>query len=1483
MDITTLGIGLDSRQVDDGRRALDDFSKSAEKAEKAAEGVGKGAKKGASDVKSFEDQMTAASVKGALFADAIQKGVQIAIDAVKQLYALMSEAGDYADLADMTGASAVNIAKLQTAADVAGISMQSMAGHMSAMTRILKATDEEGDKAARALARINIKYEDFIKLDPAERVAALGVAMGKYADGVEKTEILQAVAGRGAAELGKAIKVLADETAFATRLNNEMIQSVDGLNDANAEFTSKSRQYIQAILVGTVPATEAFKLVIKETTASMFGMGDAADALGANQGANSFSEAVGHGLAGAITAFQLIYRVVESVINAVVSLIKVIIDLGTMDFSAAYKTVEDLGEKIKSIWSEDFAAISFGNTQGFKGSFQKKLDLMSKAAREAAAMAAGGEGSEEAKERIRQGQTDKEIADAKKKADELAKIAKKAAEDAIKLAQKQADDFDKIVGGGTAKAAGYNDDFIDSMKIINAESKKRNYTEEQYRTIVDSLLKQQPFYVQQLKEQAEAMEKYVELEQKMIDKAATDDAATLKASAEAATAAETELKNFGKLKSEIAETTLLRLKDTLEMVKADPVSRAFYQQQISDQQRVVNALKGTELLEAHKKLADEAKKEYDKAWEQVGQSFADQLMQGGRSASDYIKNLFRTMILRPTVMAAFSGGGSGGGAGGGGINMGNATSMYGMYNAYSSGMGLSGMAGGAGVGGAVGNIAAGYAGATGGGLALSGVGAAGPIMSTSGAAGAAFEGYMASTGIMAAEGGTLAGAAGAGAAGGAGAGASAALAAVPVAGWVALAAIAAYAAYKKWGKHKGGPKVEGSFGLDSGTLIGAYGNQMDTNAARAVSDLNSQYRRMATLLGSSNQNMQFGVGYSMDPAGTAPSMVHIRSEVSESVNREAGRTPEELAKALAEGSATVMVEALRNSGMEPQMLAYFDKITVGMTDQAKLGAFEQVAAVGQYWKAMQAMGGNMKELQGISLEAAVALAELSGGVEQLSSNMSSYIANYYSEAEQLSIGYQQLANQLNAAGSGWQGWSEEILRSYDKEWFRKQVEAIDLTTELGQRQYASMLAASDAFAKLDTAARSSTDSLAGLQAHVQAMGLKTSYLGKISEDAAKKLVLLAGGVDSLASGVATYQEKFYTDKERESLAYQQMAVQLNESGSGWTGFSEAILRSYTPARFREIVEGLNLEVEGDRQRYIALMKVAGAFAELKESTDGAIKAQERYDKAFDTLRDAYERHKSTLIETRDAMKSATQSFLDFNASLKVDETLTTLDPSARMWELQNQYGSARNKAEAGGYQAEDVSRMQEAARALLQGGRDYYGSGEGYTELFNQITKEMEGAAAETKIRQNYAEASLKNLELSVGYLVNIDNHLIDVYTALTQFLSARTDLYTLGYPHAEGLSRVPFNNYPALLHKDELVLPAQESNFVRGLPDFSGELRALRQEVASLRKENRQDAGNTIGATFTAAAQAAQVQSEATIRAARQRVYQSRSRPVLA
>lgn len=67
----------------------------------------------------------------------------------------------------------------------------------------------------------------------------------------------------------------------------------------------------------------------------------------------------------------------------------------------------------------------------------------------------------------------------------------------------------------------------------------------------------------------------------------------------------------------------------------------------------LDAIKKAE--EAQKKMEEDAANQLRDISNQVGQSFADAIMEGGKSGAEYLKDLFRTLILRPIVQPLISG------------------------------------------------------------------------------------------------------------------------------------------------------------------------------------------------------------------------------------------------------------------------------------------------------------------------------------------------------------------------------------------------------------------------------------------------------------------------------------------------------------------------------------------------------------------------------------------------------------------------------------------------------------------------------------------------------------------------------------------------------------------------------------------------------------------------------------------------------------
>jgi phage-related minor tail protein len=113
-------------------------------------------------------------------------------------------------------------------------------------------------------------------------------------------------------------------------------------------------------------------------------------------------------------------------------------------------------------------------------------------------------------------------------------------------------------------------------------------------------------------------------------------------------------------------------------------------EEIRLRKQVNEATTSNEVKKANLKAAEDAAKDWDRTAGQIGQSLADALFEGGKSAGDLLKGYFRTLILKPIIDATFKplvnevgaalglpGAGGAGGVGGSGL-VSNAASALGL-------------------------------------------------------------------------------------------------------------------------------------------------------------------------------------------------------------------------------------------------------------------------------------------------------------------------------------------------------------------------------------------------------------------------------------------------------------------------------------------------------------------------------------------------------------------------------------------------------------------------------------------------------------------------------------------------------------------------------------------------------------------------------------------------------------------------------------
>jgi hypothetical protein len=304
-------------------------------------------------------------------------------------------------------------------------------------------------------------------------------------------------------------------------------------------------------------------------------------------------------------------------------------------------------------------------------------------------------------------------------------------------------------------------------------------------------------------------------------------------------------------------------------------------------------------------------------------------------------------------------------------------------------------------------------------------------------------------------GGLAAASAGTGVAAGAMSGAGAALSAVPGWGWAIMAGLAILGNKGEYVKSTGAS--EQTFAQDGTSTIAAQsgdhpfggglnaGAEANASADKITTGMYNTYTDVAKALGIGVKDVKFSYGQNNSDGGKTSigggSYTSMEFKTSdEAIKLEASRA---------------VLAALKDSDLPTYLSGMFDNIDLSALSQVDADRLMQDA------KGFKAIADAADSLPFNSLTKAshatlVALTAASGGLDKLTSNLTSYYANYYTDAE-------RNAKSTNSLGDEFKKLGLEMPKT--KQAFRELVEAQDLTTESGRKAAAGLYTLNDVFAK----------------------------------------------------------------------------------------------------------------------------------------------------------------------------------------------------------------------------------------------------------------------------------------------------------------------------------------------------------------------------------------------------------------------------------
>lgn len=361
-------------------------------------------------------------------------------------------------------------------------------------------------------------------------------------------------------------------------------------------------------------------------------------------------------------------------------------------------------------------------------------------------------------------------------------------------------------------------------------------------------------------------------------------------------------------------------------------------------------------IEAAKKAQADIQAEWQKGVDQMGQSFTDALMTGGQNVADYLRDLFRTLVLRPILMPAATGVAS--------LISGPAAASTGGAGGLMSGIGsaLGGV-------GAFGDFAA-----TGAMSTLTGTG----LGTTMGAAGALMQG------------GSIAGGLGLGL------------------GAIAPYAAAAYGLYqlgkKLFGKKLDNTGITGTFSDTgfSGQSFEQYSRIIggDSTKRRALSgDLDAVFDAGALAARESVKAYADALGLPAKAIEGITQKIKFSTkgqsakETQEEIERFVGKYAETLASAYAPA------------------LKQFQKVgeTVGET-------LQRLAGLQTFSDTLADLGGVFQRVAGLSVDAREGFIAMAGGMDALGQKALAFVQEYYNRDEIAGIKAAEIKQALEAVG-----------------------------------------------------------------------------------------------------------------------------------------------------------------------------------------------------------------------------------------------------------------------------------------------------------------------------------------------------------------------------------------------------------------------------------------------------------------------------------
>jgi len=215
-------------------------------------------------------------------------------------------------LSEETGVAAATLAKMDIAAQISGVGIDTVAQSMNRLAKGMSTVDKDSKGIPQALNAIGVDFGKFKNLDPDKQMQEIAKAFDGFQDGAGKSAVAMALFGKEGAALIPFFKDLIENQDLAAGRTQEMIEAADGFDKSLKRLSIVGNDLMASTLGPMVPAMNDLAKALVAVATETDGTADSANALGRSGGFAEFAKSAVNALANVMNAIQVTGRGIKT-------------------------------------------------------------------------------------------------------------------------------------------------------------------------------------------------------------------------------------------------------------------------------------------------------------------------------------------------------------------------------------------------------------------------------------------------------------------------------------------------------------------------------------------------------------------------------------------------------------------------------------------------------------------------------------------------------------------------------------------------------------------------------------------------------------------------------------------------------------------------------------------------------------------------------------------------------------------------------------------------------------------------------------------------------------------------------------------------------------------------------------------------------------------------------------------------------------------